>query len=191
MLVFDQETQDWRKVGKKGAKRVAVSPDGTPWILNDENNIYRATSGGWKRVPGKATSITIGADGSVFILGPIKAKTGYKIYQLDREQKIWKAVPGRGMRLAVDFTGVPWVISTAQMIFKQTTEGWLKLTGRSKIIMGGQDGSMYVLDNTKTREGYGIWKWHSKNRSWKAINGRANFLAVGSDGKPYAIRANG
>ena len=48
-----------------------------------------------------------------------------------------------------------------------------------------------MLDNTKTREGYGIWKWHSITRSWKAINGRANFLAVGSDGKPYAIRASG
>ena len=80
VLIFDQETQDWRKWGKKGAIRIAISPLGIPWILTDEKKIYRASKGGWKRVPGKASSISIGADGSIFILGPKKDKLGYKIY---------------------------------------------------------------------------------------------------------------
>jgi len=108
-------------LGKKGARRIAVAPDGTPWIITESKDIYRATRSGWKRVIGKATGIMIGADGSIFVLGPVRTKTGYKIYKIEKSKKVWKAVQGRAMRLAVDFKGVPWVVSSTKMIFQQTT----------------------------------------------------------------------
>jgi hypothetical protein len=48
---------------------------------------------------------------------------------------------------------------------------------------------MYLLDNVKRKSGQGIWKWNGKK--FVQINGRAKFLAVGVEGRPFAVRANG
>ena len=59
-----------------GAVKIAVAPDGQPWVINKQGTIFRMTrgatsyvDGNWQVVPGTASDIGIGADGSVWTIG--------------------------------------------------------------------------------------------------------------------------
>lgn len=54
----------WTQISGAAVK-IAVDATGTPWVLNTQNQIYRYNGNGWTLVPGKATDIAIGGDGSI------------------------------------------------------------------------------------------------------------------------------
>lgn len=51
------------------AFRVAVAPDGNPWVINKENILYYWNQNGWTQVQGSVADVAIGADGSAWIAG--------------------------------------------------------------------------------------------------------------------------
>ncbi len=56
-------------VGFSGyGKKIAVDPEGNPWLINDLGEIWRFTGAIWIKLQDTAQDIDIGADGSVFIL---------------------------------------------------------------------------------------------------------------------------
>jgi hypothetical protein len=115
-----------------GAVRVAIGPEVRPWVVNDQNDIFRYTAEGtWETLPGKATDI--GADGSsVWIIG------------LDGEPYVWNEQPedlydngkvasparanwvrsgsltGGSIAVAVDeYSEIAWVVHTDGTIYRQ------------------------------------------------------------------------
>ena len=85
ILKYDSEAEDWVQVSQtRGARRIALDQDGSIWIVNAFGRIFHKVGKTWKRVFGKASMITIGSDGSVFILGIEKKDTGHEIFKLDR-----------------------------------------------------------------------------------------------------------
>ena len=46
-----------------GAVRIASDNYGTPWVVNDADQIFRYNGQGWDLMPGAAKDIGIGADG--------------------------------------------------------------------------------------------------------------------------------
>ena len=69
-----------------GGTRIAVAPDGQPWVVNSSGLIFRRVGSTWQQLPGGATDIGIGADGSVWVVG-----LDAGIYQ-------WNGATGRGSR---------------------------------------------------------------------------------------------
>jgi len=89
---YDQEAEDWVQISQeRGAIRMALDTDGSIWIVNAFRNIFHRPVGSktWKRVFGKASMITTGPDGSVFILGSTRQDTGYSIFKLNRQSNLW------------------------------------------------------------------------------------------------------
>src|SRR3954471_13861201 len=58
----------WEQVDGSG-RRIAVGPNGSPWVVNSLNQIYRRENGVFQRLPGEATDIAVGGDGSVWVIG--------------------------------------------------------------------------------------------------------------------------
>jgi len=52
-----------------GGVRIAVGPDGLPWMVNSVGNIYHDEGHGWVQQPGGGRDIGVGADGSVWLIG--------------------------------------------------------------------------------------------------------------------------
>ena len=79
-ICFLGRDNSWTQVPGKGF-RIAVGPDGNPWVVAFDRTIYRMVShrtpaGGprdepstFEQVPGRANDIGIGADGSIWVTG--------------------------------------------------------------------------------------------------------------------------
>ena len=103
------------------------------------------------RVFGKASEISIGADGTVFILGKDRTSEGYEIFKLDKSLNGWMRYPGWAMKMATDFEGNPWIIDKSFSVFRYKN-GWQKAGSRLfKQILSGHDGSIFALDGIRTR----------------------------------------
>ncbi len=124
--IYQLQGSTWVKQGT-GANRIAVSPEGTPWVLDWTGNIYRGISlfslFGAKtlefvQVPGCASSISVGPNSDAWITGcQPQGDAGYNIYQL--QSGSWVQVPGTGSQISVspDF-GIPWIVNFGDQIFR-------------------------------------------------------------------------
>jgi hypothetical protein len=99
-------TNNWGVVDG-GATRIAIDSLGQPWVVNSMGDIYRRSGNSWAQLPGKATDIVAGADGSVFILGVKKVGEGYDLHKWNSSE--WTAIEGSAAAMTVDKTGVIWV----------------------------------------------------------------------------------
>ena len=53
----------------KGCKRIAVDPQGNPWIVDFSGNIFRAVNGSFQQMPRLARDIGIGGNGAAWVIG--------------------------------------------------------------------------------------------------------------------------
>jgi len=68
--------------------RLAIDPQGNPWVINTKNLIYkRDNNGSWDRVRGRATDISIGANGDVFVVSTNKVKNGLGVWKYNKFSK--------------------------------------------------------------------------------------------------------
>ena len=64
----------WHRI-TGGAMRIALDREGVLWVVTEANKIFKRVMNKqrnvfeWHQIPGSAKDISIGADGSIFILG--------------------------------------------------------------------------------------------------------------------------
>lgn len=129
------------------AVRIAVSPQGTPWVVTKTHTILKYNGSSWDQVPGSATDIGIGGDGSVFIIGTQFATItgGNVIMKLNGAN--WTLMPDcAGVHIAVDPQGTPWVVNLSNIVFQYGgTYLWNIMYGVNGNDIGiGADGSVVV-----------------------------------------------
>ncbi len=139
----------------------------------------------WKALAGAATDISIGADGSVWVIGTNKVNGGFGIYRWNG--KTWKRVPGGATRLDVGPKGNAWVVNTHGNVFRFNGKKFVGVPGKHKArdIGVGANGAVWIT-------GFGgYFKWTGK--AWKNMQkgwpGRA--IDVAPDGTPWVIDPKG
>jgi streptogramin lyase len=114
---WDNATSNWSPIDG-GGRRIAVGPDGLPWVVNTAGEIYRRHKDGtWQRFPGLARDISVGAEGSVWIIGTNKIGNDYRIFRWNEAISNWEVADGMGTRIAVGPDGRPWVMNSAGQVF--------------------------------------------------------------------------
>ena len=94
----------------------------------------------WSDTGGKAHTISIGGDGSVWVLSFNKVGTAGDsgLHRWDAKARMWRSHRiGGGVKLAVDPTGTPWLVNALGDISRWTGEGWDRLPGKAKAIAIG------------------------------------------------------
>ena len=176
-------------VADGGALRIDVEPDGRPWVVNFDHEIYRLGNDGfWQRMPGYALDIGIGADGSVWV-------AYYEgVYRWNGFS--WDNYGGSGSRIDVGPDGTPWVVGLSDRIYTLTSTGWLQLPGEAGDIGVGADGSVWVIGtpdedffNFDGIELQGIYRWNGFD--WDQVEGNGLDISVGPDGEPWVTNAYG
>ena len=69
----------------------------------------------WKMLPGAATDIGVGADGTAWVIGTNVEIGGYGIFRWNGSN--WDKVSGSAVRIAVDPQGKAWVVTNGHAIF--------------------------------------------------------------------------
>ena len=98
----------------------------------------------WQKVAGAATDISVGANGSVWIIGSNKVTGGYGIYRY-KGNNAWERMPGGAVRIAVDPKGNAWVVNSLKNIFRWNGQGWTQMPGLATDIGIGKNGAVWVV----------------------------------------------
>jgi Tectonin domain len=111
----------WQQVNGFGV-RIAVDPNGNPWIVNGEGSVYvleGGLTGTWQEMSipfVSATDVGVGADGTVWIAGSDSDPSGRQLYQRTGQQ--WACVSSSGpIAVAVTQDGTPWIVDKSNGIY--------------------------------------------------------------------------
>ena len=138
--------QSWEVIGNVGAIRISVDPDGNPWIIQKGGWIMHWKNDEFVGMPGRARDISVGAEGSVYVIGYNTFKKGHGIWKLKLSEKgfppSWIQQSGYGKRITVDEKGFPWVVTDERKIYRKTPKKWKLIKGRLDDISIGPEGSV-------------------------------------------------
>ena len=141
----------------------------------------------WEKLPGAATDIDVGPDGSVWVIGTDPMPGGFGIHRWNGTT--WINVPGGATRIAVGPGGVPWVVNSGGSIFRRNGDGWQILPGAATDIDVGPEGTAWVLGVGAVPGGFGIYRWDGA--TWINVPGGATRIAVGPGGIPWVVNSGG
>jgi tectonin-like protein len=106
----------WIKAaGSDNYKRIAVDNKGKPWTISKKNQIFKYANNSLRPFhAGPALDISIGTDGSIWIVGSNNAP-----YRWDDKQGLWKKYKSKGLvkNISVEPSGLPWVINGKNEIY--------------------------------------------------------------------------
>ncbi len=109
--------RDWEHADGGAAVKLAVGPDGNPWIVNSAGQIFRRSGEGWELLPGLARAIAIGADGSVWCLcatqNPAVDSSVHYWNGFD-----WEHIPGAAVKIAAGLPGTVLLVNAQHQIFR-------------------------------------------------------------------------
>lgn len=169
-----------KKVEYSAGTRIAVTPDGKPWVVNKSNLVYRFqdSTSAWIQMPGTATDIAIGGNGAVYTIGTTPVTNGYNVMRWNGTS--WTEIPGgAGIHIAVDSKGTPWVVNKANVVYKYNGTTWDAVTGVAANDIGiGNDGSVFVTGS-------------DNNASIYKLNGSVWQLITGLSGTSITVTPSG
>jgi hypothetical protein len=137
-------------------------------------------------MPGAATDISIGANGTVWVTGITPGSSGYPIYKWTAAG--WAQVPGQAVRIAVGPNGYPWIVNSHNHIYRWTGTTWAPVGGAATDISIGANGTVWVTGIIPGSSGYPIYKW--TGAGWAPVPGQAVGIAVAPNGSPWVINSH-
>ncbi len=160
----------WQQLVVPGkAKRVAVDPNGNPYILLENGAMQAYISGGFVDFPGQAFDIGLGADGSLFHVG--LSGTLYKW-----NGSGWSDSFGSdAQQVAVDPQGNPWTISQTGQIARYDGTNKQSLPGQGVGISISARGTVFVVGADNNR----IWRWTGSD--WVSVSNYPNAVQIAAD----------
>jgi hypothetical protein len=144
----------------------------------------------WNLLPGGATDIGVGPEGSVWVIGNVPEPGGYGIYYWNGSS--WVKVEGGAVRISVGPGGQPWVVNNNGDVYKRFNNAWTTVPGvRARDIGVGANGAVWVIgyDPYLVAGNYGIFVLNGN--TWNQTDGAATRIAVSPDGLPWVVETNG
>lgn len=133
----------------------------------------------WQNMPGRATDIGAGADGSVWIIG-----TNNSPYKWNDAGYAWEQASGQAARIAVLPDGTPVIVNDKQEVFRLRGQNWQQLPGRAKDIGAGADGSIWIIGTNDSP-----YRWDENGYAWVQQSGTGVRISVLPDGTPVILNA--
>ncbi|MBS1523470.1 MAG: Ig-like domain-containing protein [Bacteroidetes bacterium] len=193
--IFKFYNSQFHKIANGSGVRVAVSPQGAPWIVNNSNQIFNYSGGAWAQVTGSASDIGIGANGSVFAVSTqvVTVTGGYAIIKWNGSG--WDTMPySAGVRIAVDPYGVPWVVNLSNLAYQYGGYLWNQIPGvaANDVTIGG-DGSVYVSGADTGVPSYSPSVYKYNGGIWSPVTGPSNVtdLSADANGKIWYLDKSG
>jgi hypothetical protein len=137
----------------------------------------------WDLIPGEATDVATGTDGTTYVIGLTKVGGGYEIFKRAKTAKKWTKMSGGATRLAVSDNEV-WVVNETGQIFSQSGSKWRRINGPAAQDIGASAKGVWVIATDGTihfRDGY----------RWQKVSGTAKRIDIDQNGRPWVVNENG
>ncbi|WP_157619790.1 tectonin domain-containing protein [Skermanella stibiiresistens] len=133
----------WQQIPGAAGTRIAVDDQGTAWLVNAQNNIFRWNGSAFQQIPGAAKDIGAGSQHDVWVIGvqPIPPY-GDAVFRWTGATtgNPWQQIPGAaGTRIAVDDQGTAWLVNAQNNIFRWNGSAFQQIPGAAKDIGAGGD----------------------------------------------------
>lgn len=94
--------QKWQPIGGDvAAVQISAAPDGSLWACTDAYAVFHYTDGKWSNVIGLAREVSVGPDGTVWILTMDPGPGGYELYAASPRGRFHRVQPlGQGVHIA-------------------------------------------------------------------------------------------
>lgn len=176
--VFEWLAGKWVDAGI-GALRVAVAPDGTPWVVDDRMDIHCRENGLWIRVQGESKDIGVGANGLPWVIGPDARPGGFGVHRFVSKASGWERIDGcNGVRVSVDPLGRAWVVNNLGDVYAFDGKGFVHKAIGAVDVAVGADGSVAIA----SAQG-GVRFAASGQADWTTLSRHLVSLAVLPDGQ--------
>jgi len=107
----------WLDVPGRGATKIAVTPQGIPWAVDNAGKVLRLAAGGFEEVTGSGRDIAVGNDGMIYVISNVAVSGGYSIQKW--MGSCWVQVSGGGVAISSNgANGGPVVINDQGKIFQ-------------------------------------------------------------------------
>ena len=128
--IFKYENGSWSPTYIGQATKIEVDAQGDLWTITSLGRVMNYSKGHWfmKADNGTAREISLGADGSIWILGTHEVENnGFPLFYYDQTTEHFISVNTYAVALVVGLDGQPWVVNIAGDIFKRSGSGeWTK-----------------------------------------------------------------
>lgn len=186
----------WKNITVTQGKHSANTHGNTPskakeyvWVLNNSRQIYRWNGANWDHIPGQATDIGVGANGTTWIIGNNPVTYGHSIFRWMDNIQAFVKVAGEAVRVDVNHFGIPWVVNNSGDIYRWKKRQWEHVPGKATDIGIGPDGSVFVLGINQIQGNYEIYHWNGSG--WDLFPGRGIRIDVDASGNPWVVNSAG
>ncbi len=188
-------------------------PDGTSAGPSDPNNVIMEVGGAtpaptptpghnptpspigssWQLLSGGATEVSIGTNGSTWIIGTNPSSGGgNQVFYWNGTT--WQMVDGGAVRIAVDSSGNPWIVNSAQQIFERiggAAGSWQLLPGSATDIAAGPSGQIWITGTNLVpgTTNYQLFRWSGS--SWVLSQYSGVRLAIDGSSNVWYVQADG
>ncbi len=131
----------------------------------------------WQQLPGKAQSVSAGADGSLWIIGMNNSP-----YFWDEDEYEWVQISGTAQKIAITPDGTPVVINQRNEIYVRRGDNWERMPGSATEISIGANGDKWILGTNQTP-----YKWDPESGRWQEFSGTAVRIAADQGGRPWLV----
>ncbi|MBS1532635.1 MAG: Ig-like domain-containing protein [Bacteroidetes bacterium] len=191
--VYKYVNGEVHKLPDCGAVKIAVSPEGVPWVVNYQNQVLTYAAGAWQLKQGLATDIAIGANGSIFAISTIAySPTGGNTVLKWNGSGFDTMTDCSGIHIAVDPNGTPWVANKSNVVYQYSGNiTWNVVSGvNAKDIAIGANGLVCVTAVLPGVLGDNLPIYRYSSGNWTQVNAAYGAsLAVGPTGTIWWLDA--
>jgi hypothetical protein len=143
-------------------------------------------------IPGSASAIAVGADGSLYIVGTSPGDiNGFPPFKWNGSS--FSSFAGSGVRIAVDPNGTLWLLNKNGGLYHYhgpNDQSSDQVSTAASDVAVGADGSVYIVGNANSdNNGFVPSKWNGS--SFQPIAGRGVRIAVDPNGTLWLVNKNG
>ncbi len=139
----------------------------------------------FSQLPGLATDVSVGADGTAWVVGTSPVGGGFKLYRWSGSG--WTPAPGAGVTIAVGPDGNPWVVNSVHQIYHWTGSSWTHEPGAANDVAVGANGMTWVVGTNPVGGGFGLYQWSGSG--WVRGPGGAVTIANAPYNRPWVVNS--
>lgn len=167
---WSEAENKWQPVGKgMAAVQISAAPDNSLWAAANDYGVFRYAAGQWANVIGLAREVSVGPDGTAWILTLDPARGGFELFFAPPGGRFRRAQPqGAGVHLAAGGPGEVWTLREDRSLRHLRGDHHHHLPGPLLSVTANHDGRVWGLTASGDGAPINVLEWAS--RSWKTMS---------------------
>jgi hypothetical protein len=190
-LIYQWTGKEWERIGERA---VAISACGgrepsapeSLFMVAADGSIRRYRAGSWETLPGKASAVSLGTDGKMWIMdAETDAAGNHRLSEWNPATLQWDSTNGgTGARMTVGARGSVWTVNAQYEIYQLLAGAWTKKPGNARDITVAPAGEMWVVGTNNLENGEAdssIYRGAADGTVWESIEGEGVRIAAGPE----------